>query len=65
MRSDWVYVGRTEAAVLGGISNRQIERWTASGELVTYRLQGERCAGRPRSLYRVDNLLALVKAMRR
>ena len=63
MRPAWVYVGAIEAAVLGEVSSHTIEKWIASGELVAVRLDGERCSGRPRNLYRLDRVLALVKAM--
>jgi len=65
MRRDWVYVGAAEAAVLGGVSNRRIQNWIVSGELVAVRLDGERCAGRPRNLYRLDKVLALAERVRR
>jgi len=65
MRTDWVYVGTREAAVLGGVSNRRIEYWIAGGELVAVRLDGERCSGRPRNLYRLDKVLALAGRVRR
>ena len=65
MRLAWVYVGAIEAAVLGEVSNHTIEKWIASGELVAVHLDGERSGGRPRNLYRLDRVLALVRAMRR
>lgn len=65
MRPEWVYVGAAEAAVLGGVSNRRIQAWIASGELVAVRLDGERCSGRPRNLYRLDLVLALARKVRR
>ena len=61
MRADWVYVGAPEAAALAGVSHNSIERWIASGELVRYRLDGPPTGGRPRNLYRLDNVLALVR----
>ena len=65
MRPDWVYVGAPEAAALAGVSHNTIERLIASGELVKYHLDGARSGGRPRNLYRLDDVLVLVKAMRR
>ena len=65
MRTDWVYVGAKEAAVLAEVSSNTIERLIASGELVRVRLDGERCSGRPRNLYRLDKVLAVVRRKRR
>ena len=65
MRPEWVYVGAIEAAALGGVSSHTIEKWIASGELVKYHLDGARSGGRPRNLYRLDDVLALVATMRR
>ena len=65
MRPAWVYVGAPEAAALAGVSHHTIEKWIASGELEKYHLDGERSGGRPRNLYRLDAVLALVRAMRR
>jgi len=65
MRPEWVYVGAAEAAVLSCVSRRRIQAWIASGELVPVRLAGERCGGRPRDLYRLDLILALVRKVRR
>ena len=65
MRPDWVYVGAPEAAALAGVSHNRVERLIASGELVRYRLDGPPIGGRPRNLYRLDNVLALVRRERR
>ena len=65
MRVGWVYVGMREAAVLGGVSNRRIEYWIASGELVALHLDGDRCSGRPRNLYRLDKVLTLARRVGR
>lgn len=65
MRSSWVYVGATEAAVLGGVSNNRIERWIASGKLVAVHLDDRKVGGRPRNLYRLDKVLELVRYKRR
>ena len=65
MRPAWVYVGAPEAAVLAGVSHNTVERWIASGELVKIHLDDRRTGGRPRNLYRLDAVLALVQAMRR
>ncbi|KKN37001.1 hypothetical protein LCGC14_0768120 [marine sediment metagenome] len=65
MRLDWVYVGAKEAAALAEVSANTIQRWIASGELVWVRLDGERCNGRPRNLYRLDKVLTLARRVRR
>ena len=65
MRADWVYLGATEAAVLAGVSNNMIERLVASGDLVSVHPDGEHRSGRRRNLYRLDQVLALVRQRRR
>ena len=65
MRSDWVYVGAPEAAALAGVSHNKIERLIASGELVGVHPDGEHRSGRRRNLYRLDQVLALVRRGRR
>lgn len=65
MRPDWVYVGAPEAAALADVSHNTIERLIASGELVKVHPDGEGRSGRRRNLYRLDQVLALVRRERR
>jgi len=60
-----VYVGALEAAVLAGVSNSTIARWVTMDWLVAeVQVTGE-IGGRPRQLYRLDHVLALVNNNRR
>ena len=60
LRVDWVYVGEVEAAVLAGVSDTTIRRWISAEWLVAaVEVSGE-AGGRPRRLYRLDRVLALV-----
>jgi len=65
LRADWVYVGYTEAAALAGVSEHTLYRWIVGGALSSaVELKGE-AGGRPRKLYRLDQVLALVNNNRR
>ncbi|MFQ5880437.1 MAG: hypothetical protein ACE5IZ_09730 [Dehalococcoidia bacterium] len=62
---DWVYVGVREAAVLGGVSMGAIERLIASDQLQPAAWARNAPAGRLRNLYRLDEVLAVVRETRR
>lgn len=65
LRVDWVYVGAEEASVLAGVSCSTIVRWIAKGWLTAAVEVTGPVGGRPRRLYRLDHVLALVKNNRR
>ena len=60
-----MYVGAEEASVLAGVSSSTIGRWVASGWLIAAVEVTGPIGGRPRQLYRLDHVLALVKNNRR
>jgi hypothetical protein len=65
IRADWVYVGTLEAAALAGVAEGTVNRWISGGRLqAAVEVIGE-LGGRPRKLYRLDRVLALVNDSRR
>ena len=60
LRADWVYVGTLEASVLVGVSDGTVNRWIAAGKLASAVEVQSLIGGRPRKLYRLDHVLALV-----
>ncbi|KKL11305.1 hypothetical protein LCGC14_2547160 [marine sediment metagenome] len=65
IRAEWVYVGRREAAVLGGVSTNTVDRWVASGELGRALVPSKGVGGRPRLVYCLSDVLALAENRRR
>ena len=59
MRADWVYTGALEASCLAGVSQHTLQRWVAAGELVGVRVAATVYGGRPRTLYRLSDVLWL------
>lgn len=65
MRTEWVYVGKIEAAVLARVSGNTIERWISRGDLVPARVERDGEPGRYRHVYRLDKVLALERNLGR
>lgn len=64
IRADWVYVGVLEASVLAGVSDDTVNRWIAARKLASAVEVASPGGGRPRKLYRLDRVLALVNDRR-
>ena len=60
IRADWVYVGALQAAALAGVAQGTVGRWITAGRLQAAVEVSGQLGGRPRKLYRLDHILALV-----
>ena len=65
LRPERLYVGVREAAILAGVSMNFVERQVASGDLRPWLVERQGGGGRPRHLYRFDEILAVVESKRR
>ena len=65
LRPERLYLWVREAAVLAGVSINFVERQVASGDLRPWLVERQGEGGRPRHLYRFDEVLAVVERKRR